>query len=218
MRAKHHALMMGLVSALAGTTATASDDRSLALNWNCNGCHGPEGASVGHFIPSIGGMHPRYLFTAMRNYKLDERFSTIMGRVAKGYSVAELRSMATYYSEQDWSNAAVETNNDQFAAGRVVHEERCEECHEDAGHYQDKEIPRLAGQWPEYLFHQMVDYQNAKLKMPQPEKMQQRMDDLTREDLEALSVFYAEAGSRRPAGFTFATTRRSADASADRSR
>jgi sulfide dehydrogenase cytochrome subunit len=218
MRAKRQVLIVGLVSTLSGATAAGTNSSSLALAWNCNGCHGPEGASAGRFIPSIAGMHPRYLFTAMRNYKLDDRFSTIMGRVAKGYSVAELRSMAAYYSEQDWCNAAVEVNEKQFADGRVVHEEQCAECHEDAGHYQDKEIPRLAGQWPEYLLHQMLDYQNPDLKMPQPEKMQRRMAGLTREDLHALSVFYANAGSVRPAKLAPGDTKATTDGESDRDR
>lgn len=198
MSVKRHLLVVSLVSILGGKAAAATGDPSFALNWNCNGCHGPDGASVGQHIPSIAGMHPRYLFTVMRSYKLDDRYSTIMGRVAKGYSVAEIRSMAAYYSGKEWSNASVEVNDDQVAAGREVHEELCSECHENGGHYQDKEIPRLAGQWPEYLLQQMVDFRNPQLKMPQPEKMQRRMADLSQEELKALSVFYAKARSTLP--------------------
>jgi sulfide dehydrogenase cytochrome subunit len=190
--------------------AAQADDFSEALSWNCSGCHGADGVSAGDSVPSIAGMDPRYFFTVMRGFKLDERYSTIMGRIARGYRTSEIRAMARFFSARDWVDAPVSASaqqSDELAdAGRAIHDELCAECHEDDGRYQDKEIPRLAGQWPRYLLVQLIDYQQGEVRMPQPDKMRERLSDLDRADLEALSDFYAQvrngSDGNRPAAVT----------------
>ncbi len=192
MNTERFSSALGLVCILtAGTTAHA-ENFSQALSWNCNGCHGPAGASAGQAIPGIAGIHPRYFFKVMRDFKLDERQATIMGRIARGYRTAELREMAKHFSANTWTSAKTIAPEGQFLAGKAVHDEHCVECHEDAGRYQDKEIPRLAGQWPSYLLYQLADYQQNHAKMPQPDKMRERVKKLTREDLEAVCGFYGQ--------------------------
>ena len=192
LRAAVAMLVLGLA-----LTANAAE-HSTALSWNCSGCHGPNGNSLGPSVPSIAGMDERYFFTVMRNFKLDERDSTIMGRLAKGYRLGEIREMASYFAGSAWINAGATVSDELFAAGNAVHDEHCAECHEDGGRYQDKEVPRLAGQWPDYLMLQLLDYQRAEMKMPQPDKMRERLRDLTAEDLAAVSAFYGRVDDDTP--------------------
>jgi sulfide dehydrogenase cytochrome subunit len=180
------------------SVAAVAAEFSIALSWNCAGCHGPAGHSVGPTVPSIGGMDERYFFSVMRNFKLDERDSTIMGRLAKGYRLAEIREMAKYFAGSGWGNAGVTVSDELFASGQAVHDEHCAECHEDGGRFQDKEVPRLAGQWPDYLLLQLRDYQRAELNMPQPDKMRERLRDLTPDDLAAVSAFYGGVDDDTP--------------------
>jgi sulfide dehydrogenase cytochrome subunit len=182
------AAILGLPSSILAA------DASPALSWNCAGCHGTRGVSVGGAVPSIAGFNERYFFTVMRGFKLDERYSTIMGRIAKGYKVKEMRAMAAYFGQQPWPKASVGLEPEQVALGETVHDEWCAECHEDGGRYQDKEIPRLAGQRQEYLLLQMNDYRAPEPLLPQPDKMRQRMQDLSAGEVEALSGFYAQVG------------------------
>lgn len=183
---------LSLVYILTAGTAVHAENFSQALSWNCNGCHGPAGASAGQAIPVIAGIHPRYFFKVMRDFKLDERQSTIMGRIARGYRTAEFREMAKHFSANSWISAKANAPEEQFLAGKAIHDEHCAECHENAGRYQDKEIPRLAGQWPTYLLYQLADYQQDHAKMPQPDKMRERVKKLTQEDLEAVCGFYGQ--------------------------
>jgi sulfide dehydrogenase cytochrome subunit len=176
----------------------AAGEYSSALAWNCNGCHGPSGVSQGLMVPSIAGMNARYFFKVMRDFKQQERFSTVMGRISAGYQVRELRIMADYFAAAPWVNAPVESDPDAFLAGQAIHDEQCAECHEDAGRYQDKEIPRLAGQWPDYLLQQMIDYRDDNVKMPQPDKMKRRVADLSLAELAALSSFYGQVTEDTP--------------------
>jgi sulfide dehydrogenase cytochrome subunit len=100
--------------------------------------------------------------------------------------------MAAYFGQQEWSTASIDPDVEQAGLGEEVHDELCAECHEDGGRYQDKEIPRLAGQRPEYLLLQMHDYQAAEPLLPQPDKMRERMRELSAEQVQALSSFYAQ--------------------------
>jgi sulfide dehydrogenase cytochrome subunit len=137
-------------------------------------------------------MHPRYFFKVMRDFKFDERYSTVMGRIAKGYLTKEMRAMGDYFASSEWLPADVPADPAQVQTGERLHDEHCAECHENGGRYQDKEVPRLAGQWPDYLLLQLEDYQTGRVEMPQPDKMRERLADLTRQDLVALSAFYAQ--------------------------
>jgi len=67
------------------------------LSITCNGCHGPDGKSVGA-IPSIGGKAADYIEKALLDFRDDKRPSTVMQRHAKGYSDAEIKLMAEYFA------------------------------------------------------------------------------------------------------------------------
>lgn len=177
--------------AMQAAPAASANEGSPALSWNCNGCHGFEGVSQGPLTPSIAGMNPRLLFTIMRGYQLDERPSTIMGRIAKGYTTLELRELARYFAGLPWQDRRSSASAAAIAKGESLHLELCADCHDDAGRYQDKEIPRLTGQLRAYLLMRMADYQDEDKGLPQPPKMQRRIKPLTAEELRVLSDYYA---------------------------
>lgn len=174
---------------LSPNTVAAADAELLSLN--CNGCHGPDGVSAGKSIPSIAGLEYRYFMRTMLKFRKGERASTIMGRIARGYKVPELRKISKYFAALEWRNAAAVLDGDKVRRGHEIHDELCEECHEKNGRHQDKDIPRISGQLAEYLYLQMIDYHAGMQTMPQPDKMKERMETLKVEDLEALSHFYA---------------------------
>ncbi len=179
---------MSMVLLLMPNVITADDAEVLSLS--CNGCHGPEGVSSGPSIPSIAGLNFRYFMRTMLRFKKGERASTIMERIAKGYSVSELRKISRYFAALDWGTAKVVIVDDKVRRSEKIHDELCEECHEKNGRYQDKEIPRISGQTPNYLYLQMLDYHADVRAMPQPDKMKVRIETLKVKDLEALSHFY----------------------------
>jgi sulfide dehydrogenase cytochrome subunit len=73
--------------------ATASD----SLYTSCAGCHGPEGVSRATHIPTIAGLNFRYLYAAMQALRKDRRPSSVMGRIAKGYTSSQLQRLALYF-------------------------------------------------------------------------------------------------------------------------
>ena len=82
--------------------------------------------------------------------------------------------------------------------GKAIHEKNCIECHEQNGHFQDKDTPPLAGQAKGYLLNQMRDYRVAATIMPQPPIMQEQLEQLSDEDLIALAEFFSSPLAKPP--------------------
>lgn len=65
----------------------------------CYGCHGPGGSGAGA-IPPIAGRDAAELRAAMLAFRANERQGTIMGRVARGYTEAEIAATAEHFARQ----------------------------------------------------------------------------------------------------------------------
>jgi sulfide dehydrogenase cytochrome subunit len=165
------------------------------LAGTCTGCHGYRGASAASGLPSIGGLDRRFFLQVMKEFRSGDRPSTIMGRLAKGYDDAQLDTLARYYADQPWASAGAAGDPARTEEGRRLHAEACEDCHEEEGRYQDLEVPRIAGQQPDYLYFQLRAQRDPKEGMPQPNRMRRAVAPLTDGELRALSEFYASRGN-----------------------
>lgn len=63
----------------------------------CLGCHGPNGAGLGSGA-ALAGRDAGELASLMRAYRANERPGTIMGRIARGYTDAEIDAVAAHYA------------------------------------------------------------------------------------------------------------------------
>jgi sulfide dehydrogenase cytochrome subunit len=173
--------------------AIAEGVRSPSMLANtCAGCHGTNGYSAGASLPSLAGLNKRYLYKSMRDFQSDVRPSTIMGRIARGYSDQELKTIAAFFADQEWRNAPAKVDKQLVAAGEGVHQTYCETCHLNGGVSGTKDTPRIAGQWPEYTYNLMVDQHTIGRACIQPRLMRTRIQKLSQEELEALSHYYAD--------------------------
>lgn len=158
----------------------------------CAGCHGTVGHSAGETMPSLAGLDERYFLKTMQDFKSGARPSTIMGRLARGYSDNELKALADFFSDQEWVSAKTEFDPKLAKEGEKIHKESCESCHEQGGAVNgSKETPRIAGQWRSYLSNLLIDLHDIKRSSTQPLKMRQRVQKLSQEEIEALSHYYA---------------------------
>ena len=92
------------------------------LAYTCAGCHGPNGVSTGPAIPSLAGISTEYFNEAMEEYAEGTRPSTIMTRVAKGYSKEESALMAEYFAKQKFKSAEQEYDDQLAAKGQKLHD------------------------------------------------------------------------------------------------
>jgi sulfide dehydrogenase cytochrome subunit len=163
-------LLLGVL-ALFPAIAPA-DPTGQALAFTCAGCHGTDGSSVGPSSPSIAAMDPEVFIDAMQAYKLDERNSTIMNRIAKGYNDEQIKSMAWFFAKQPLRVMPQQYDAEQAKLGAKLHEKYCEKCHEDGGKPGD--AGTLAGQWIPYLHNTMEDFIAGRREYPR--KMKRKVD------------------------------------------
>lgn len=206
-----------LVAGLAiGGTALADGHMASAemLSNTCAGCHGTGGNSNGPATPGIAGLSKGYFIAAMMAYKYGDdedkimeavgkfpkavdpdifeslpRSATIMDRIAKGYTDAEIVAMADYFSKKKFVRHQQTVDAELARKGAQVHEDSCEKCHEDSGTTSIDDVGLLAGQWAPYLRNTLMDFHKGDRKMPK--KMRAKMKDLTDAELEALVHYYA---------------------------
>jgi len=192
------AVALGVSSATFAADAPAPELMGGAsarmLSETCAGCHGTDGASGGPAIPSIGGMNAEYFNEVMKGYQSGEIYSTIMGRIAKGYTEEEIGLMAGFFAGQKFVPAKQTADEAMAKAGAKLHDKYCEKCHAEGGKVvEDEEYYILAGQWTPYLKNALADFREERREMPK--KMKNKLEKLIEKEgdkgLEALWAFYA---------------------------
>lgn len=193
MRDRTLTFVVFLIGMMASASAGAADPRSPSMLANtCAGCHGTNGASGGGAMPSVGGLDKLYIQEVLKQFKSGARDSTIMGRIMRGYSDLEINAIASYMSQQEWVPARFDENAALIAEGGRIHESsQCDTCHRDGGRKQNDVTPRLAGQWPEYLYNMLAIFHDIGSPASQPAEMRKRVQKLSQEELEAVANFYA---------------------------
>lgn len=155
----------------------------------CAGCHGTAGASAGPSMPSLAGQSKLAIVESMQAFKSGARPSTVMGRLAKAYSDAEVEAMADYFSKQKPFPPSASADAAKAARGADLHERHCARCHVDDGREIKDNSPILAGQWVKYLEIQMQDYAAGRRKMF--DRKEEKMKPLKLDELEAIAHYYA---------------------------
>jgi sulfide dehydrogenase cytochrome subunit len=117
-------------------------------------------------------MDPDVFIDAMNDYKADKRNSTIMNRIAKGYSEERIKGMAWFFAKQPLKTLPQEHNTELAQKGAKLHEKYCEKCHEDGGKPGDSGT--LAGQWMPYLYYSMADFLSGNRDYPR--NMKRKVD------------------------------------------
>jgi sulfide dehydrogenase cytochrome subunit len=155
----------------------------------CAGCHGTNGGSAGMMMPSLASQSKTAIVDAMKKFKSGERPSTVMGRLAKGYTDADFDAMGDYFSKQKLHVTQQTVDAKKVAKGSDLQEANCVRCHLEDGKEGKDDTPVMASQWLGYLQLQMELYNSGARKMP--EKMAEKVKPLSPADIDALMHFYA---------------------------
>jgi sulfide dehydrogenase cytochrome subunit len=178
---------------LLSTNVALANPQAKMLAENCAGCHGPQGSSVGPASPTIAGVEAETFIEIMQAYKAADRPSTIMTRIAKGYSEEEIKLMSGYFSQQKFVRHEQKTDSKKVASGKKLHKKFCEKCHEDNGYKDEDGSSVLAGQWKPYLEYSMADFMSGDRSMPK--KMKKRLQKMIKaageESVTDVIEFYA---------------------------
>ena len=189
-------LLFGVTTVAQAQTASAQ----MLLN-SCVACHGENGISSGPAIPSLAGITKNYFIGTMLAYKYTDdeagldaaleilyqdeeyeyveaypRFSTIMSRIASGYTLEEIITMASVLDGSEVVVVEQDYDKSKVAMGEELHEEYCGKCHEDGGLSTADDVGLLAGQWIPYLQYTLEDYIEDRREMPK--KMRTKLTEM----------------------------------------
>ncbi len=94
-------LGLGLMLAPGISHAEISSADAAVLAGTCASCHGTEGRSPG-IVPTIAGRPEAVLRAQLRAFRSEQPIPgvTVMDRIAKGYSDAEIDALARYFSQR----------------------------------------------------------------------------------------------------------------------
>lgn len=187
-RAIKTALLVGCIGFAPLVFAGASAEM---LANNCVGCHGPDGNSLGPASPSIAGMDKNNFADIMQSYKSEGgRYSTIMGRIAKGFDDQEIDLLAGYFASKKRTHPEQTVDQAMVASGAKIHKKTCKKCHEDA---EEGDII-LNGQWKPYVLNTMHDFSQLDtdaIKSKDIRKMVKKLKKMSDADRKAIADFYA---------------------------
>jgi cytochrome c553 len=156
----------------------------------CVACHGPDGNSQAGTFPILAGQTSRYLYFQLRDFKSGARKDPIMSPIAQQLSKEDMQKLAQYFSEKKAKPIAFKADNARAAAGRKVSDlALCPMCHL-GGFSGQNEIPKVAGQYPEYVIKQLKDFR-AKNRTNDAGNMTAYAGNLTDEEIENLAHYIA---------------------------
>jgi sulfide dehydrogenase cytochrome subunit len=173
---------------LGGGIAAAAPTASMLAN-TCAGCHGTDGASTGPATPSIAGLSEIYFVDTMKAFKSGERHSTVMGRIAKGYTDEEIELMAGYFAKQPIAKTGQKLDPAKVTRGGELYADNCGKCHDENGALPDDDAGILASQWLPYLQYSLEDMKAGSREMPK--KMKKKVESLSDAELDALLQYFA---------------------------
>ena len=193
IRVRTFVMMVVLCNGFLATVAMAETPSATMLANTCAGCHGTFGSSVGPASPTIAGISRDYFIETMLAYKEAQRPSTIMSRIAKGYTEQEIELMADYFSKQKIIRFNQDFDTKKAKRGKKLHKKYCNKCHEDGGGYAEDDAGILAGQWAPFLRFTLTDFLTGERTMGVKKK--QQLDKLIKQQgedgVEQLIQFYA---------------------------
>ena len=182
------AVLMGS-GLLLGTAQLPAAPTASMLGDTCAGCHGTDGASAGPATPSIANMSETYFTDTMLAFKSGDRGSTIMGRLAKGYSEDQIKLMAGHFAKMPIAITQQTTDAAKVAVGEKLYSKNCSKCHDENGTLADDDAGILASQWLPYLEYSMEDFKAGTTDMPK--KMKKKVNKLSDAEIEGLLQFFA---------------------------
>lgn len=92
------AIATASLTLLAPIAETRAQTQAPLLAEACLGCHGPGGSGASG-VPALAGREAAELRAALVAFRANERPGTIMGRITRGYTEAELAALAEHFAK-----------------------------------------------------------------------------------------------------------------------
>ena len=146
---------------LLAPSARAQDPtRAEQMAQACAPCHGPNGNSTDPRYPILAGQTVKYAYLQLKDYKEGRRLDPDMTPVTANLGKEDMLALAVHFSEQKPISIRFKPDPERAARGKDRADVTlCTSCHQ--GQYQGQnEMPRVAGQYPQYLKKQLLAYKS----------------------------------------------------------
>ena len=187
------ALQAALVAAflfLASAVAHADPAAGKKKAGACITCHGPDGNSASGEYPILAGQTARYLYLELRDFKEGRRTNGLMAPFVEKLSRDDMLDLADYFSTQKPKPIAFKPDPKRVARGKKKADEvLCTMCHL-GGMKGQNEIPRVAGQYPEYVIKQLKAFK-ARTRTNDAGNMTSVSQTISEQDIEDLAHYIA---------------------------
>ena len=156
----------------------------------CVFCHGVAGNSGSGLVPILAGQTARYTYLQLKDFKEGRRQDPLMPSIAANLSREDMLDLAEYFAAQKPSATSFRADPVKVAAGsEKAKEVLCTMCHL-GGFAGQNEIPRVAGQHPEYVIKQLKAFK-ARSRTNDAGNMTSVARTLSEQDIENLANYLA---------------------------
>jgi cytochrome c553 len=154
----------------------------------CVACHGPDGNSHNPEYPILAGQTWRYIYIELQDFKAGRRNDPQMSPIAATLSTEDMIALGNFFAVQKQAPIAFQADGAKVDAGRKVSDAvLCPMCHL-GGFVGQNEIPRVAGQYPQYIKKQLEDFK-ARRRTNDAGNMTSVAGTLSDADIENLSQY-----------------------------
>jgi cytochrome c553 len=156
----------------------------------CAACHGADGNSPSAAFPILAAQTFRYTYLQLKDFKEGNRKDPVMSPFAANLSRQEMLDVAMYFSQQPIKQIPFKPDEAKATLGKKKADEvLCTMCHL-GGFKGQNEIPRVAGQYPEYIVKQLLAFK-ARTRTNDAGNMTSVAQTVTEADIDALAHYIA---------------------------
>ncbi|HZF19188.1 MAG TPA: c-type cytochrome [Burkholderiales bacterium] len=156
----------------------------------CVTCHGPDGNSASGEYPILAGQTARYVYLQLKDFKEGRRSNGLMAPFVAKLSRDDMLDLADYFAAQKPKPIAFKPDPKRVARGKKKADEvLCTMCHL-GGMKGQNEIPRVAGQYPEYVIKQLKAFK-ARTRTNDAGSMTSVSQTISERDIEDLAHYIA---------------------------
>jgi cytochrome c553 len=174
-----------------GQNAPAATSAAIAQKAaTCVPCHGPNGNSENPAFPVLAGQSWRYIYIQLKDFKEARRSDPAMSPMVADLSRDDMIALGNYFAAQKPLPVKFTADAARIDAGRKTSDAvLCPMCHL-GGFVGQNEIPRVAGQWPQYIKKQLSDFR-ARRRTNDAGNMTSVAGTLSDDDIENLAQYIA---------------------------
>ena len=184
------ALVAAFLFLVFSTAARADADAGKKKAGACVTCHGPDGNSVSGEYPILAGQTARYIYLQLKDFKEGRRSNGLMAPFLEKLTRDDMLDLADYFSTQKPKPIAFKPDPKRVARGKKKADEvLCTMCHL-GGMKGQNEIPRVAGQYPEYVIKQLKAFK-ARTRTNDAGNMTSVSQTISEQDIDDLAHYIA---------------------------